>query len=279
MTGSNTNQTLTINGSGFQSGLKVLLSYTGSTTTLQGSQIASVTASQIQLPVNVGTTARTWTVQVVNSNNQASNAASLQVVAPVVAPAITSLNPNPMTGSNSNQVLTITGSGFQSGSLLKVLVGYTGYSATAQGAQLAFLSGSQIEVLIDVGTTARTWSVQVVNPNGQATAVASLQVVAPPLPPAIASVGPNPMTGSSSSQTLTINGSGFQSGTGLTVLVGYSGYTAMGTQVKWVSSSQITASINVGTGARGWLAEVINPNGQASNVATFQVSAVKTAAR
>jgi subtilase family serine protease len=279
MTGSSANQTLTINGSGFLSGLKVVLSYTGSTTTLQGSQIASVTASQIQVPVNVGTTARAWSVQVVNSNNQASNTASLAVVAPVVAPAIASLTPNPMTGSNANQVLTITGSGFQSGSLLKVLVSYTGYSATLQGAQLAFLSASQIEVLIDVGTTARTWSVQVVNPNGLATSVASLQVVAPPVPPAIASVSPNPMTGSASNQTITIKGSGFQSGSGLTVLVGYSSYTAAATQVKWVSSSQITASIDVGTAARNWLVEIVNPNGQPSNVATFQVSAVKTASK
>jgi len=279
MTGSSASQTLTINGSGFQSGLKVLLSYPGSTSTLQGTQIASVTASQIQLPVNVGTTVRTWSVQVVNSNNQASNAASLQVVAPVVAPAITSLNPNPMTGSNSNQILTVTGGGFQSGSGLKVLVSYTGYSATIQGAQLAYLSAAQIQVLINVGTMARTWSVQVVNPNGQATSVASLQVVAPPAAPVIASVSPNPMTGSNSNQTLTINGSGFQSGSGLRVLVGFAGYTAMGSQVKWVSGSQITASINVGTGARSWLVEVINPNGQASNVAAFQVSALKTAAR
>jgi hypothetical protein len=279
MTGSSASQTLTINGSGFQSGLKVLLSYPGSTSTLQGTQIASVTALQIQLPVNVGTTVRTWSVQVVNSNNQASNAASLQVVAPVVAPAITSLNPNPMTGSNSNQILTVTGGGFQSGSGLKVLVSYTGYSATIQGAQLAYLSAAQIQVLINVGTMARTWSVQVVNPNGQATSVASLQVVAPPAAPVIASVSPNPMTGSNSNQTLTINGSGFQSGSGLRVLVGFAGYTAMGSQVKWVSGSQITASINVGTGARSWLVEVINPNGQASNVAAFQVSALKTAAR
>jgi hypothetical protein len=119
--------------------------------------------------------------------------------------------------------------------------------------------------------------VQVVNSNGQASNTVSLQVNAPPPSPVIASVSPNPMTGSNSNQTLTINGSGFQSGNGLTVLVGFAGYTAMGTQVKWVSSSQITASINVGSSTRSWLVEVINPNGQASNVATFQVNAPKSA--
>jgi subtilase family serine protease len=98
-------------------------------------------------------------------------------------------------------------------------------------------------------------------------------------PPAIVSLSPNPMMGSDSSQPLTIAGSGFQAGGGLTVLVGYAGYTEMGTQVKWVSSSQITASINVGSSTRSWLVEVVNPNGQASNVATFQVNAPRSAAR
>jgi hypothetical protein len=115
--------------------------------------------------------------------------------------------------------------------------------------------------------------VQVVNSNGLASNTVSLQVNAPQPPPVIASVSPNPMTGSNSNQTLTINGSGFQAGSGLTVLVGYSGYTATvsGAQVTWVSSSQIKASIKVGTTARSWLVEVVNPNGHASNVATFQV--------
>ena len=269
MTGSNTNQTLTITGSGFQAGLKVVLGCTGATvvtTSLSGS-------TQIQASVNVGTTARTCTVQVVNPNGPASNLASLQVNAPAPPPAITSLSPSTMTGSSANQTLTITGSGFQAG--LKVVLGCTGATVVA-----ASLSGStQIQASVNVGTTARTCTVQVVNPNGQSSNTASFSVVAPPPPPVITSVSPNPMTGSSSNQTLTINGSGFQSGSGLTVLVGYAGYTVVATQVKWVSASQITASINVGTVTRSWLVEVVNPNGQVSNVATFQVNAPKSAAR
>jgi hypothetical protein len=187
-------------------------------------------------------------------------------------PTIVSLSPNPMTASNANQTLTIAGSGFQSS--LKVSLSCTGTLIPTSAIS------TQIQVLVNVGTTARTCTVQVVNSNGQASNTVSLQVVAPaPPPPAIASVTPNPMTGSNSNQTLTINGSGFQSASGLTVLVGYAGYTAMGAQVHWVSASQITASINVGTGTRSWLVEVINPSGQASNVATFQVNAPRTSAR
>ena len=61
--------------------------------------------------------------------------------------------------------------------------------------------------------------------------------------------------------------------------MGYGNYTQMAAQVKWMSASQIAASINVGTAARTWLVEVINPTGQVSNVATFQVTAPRTSTR
>jgi hypothetical protein len=140
-------------------------------------------------------------------------------------------------------------------------------------------TSTQIQVSVIVGTAARTCTVQVVNSNGQPSNTVSLQVVVPAPPaPVISSVTPNPMTGSNSNQTLTINGAGFQSGNGLTVLVGYGNYTQVATQVHFVSATQITASIDVGTAARTWLVEVINPTGQASNVATFQVAAPRTSA-
>jgi subtilase family serine protease len=187
-------------------------------------------------------------------------------------PTIVSLSPNPMTASNANQTLTIAGSGFQLG--LKVSLSCTGAVTPTS------VTSTQILVPVNVGTTARTCTVQVVNSNGQASNTVSLQVVVPaPPPPVISSVAPNPMTGSNSNQTLTINGSGFQSGSGLTVLVGYGNYTQMAAQVKLVSASQITASINVGDATRSWLVEVINPTGQVSNVATFQVNAPRSATR
>jgi hypothetical protein len=95
------------------------------------------------------------------------------VIAPATLPVIASLSPNPMTGSNSNQTLTIAGSGFQAG--LKVVLGCT--SATV--GTISLVSSSLIQAPVNVGTTARTCSVQVVNANGQASNTVSLQVNAP----------------------------------------------------------------------------------------------------
>src|SRR5205814_1673055 len=82
---------------------------------------------------------------------------------------------------------------------------------------------------------------------------------APPPPPAITSLSPNPMTGSSSSQSLTINASGFVSGATVTAI--YAGGVSTGLTVGTLSATQIVTSINVGTTARAWTITVTNPGG------------------
>jgi pseudomonalisin len=170
MTGSSSNQTLTITGTGFVTGDTVQASYSGgAVATLQ---ILSVSATQIQASIATGATARTWTVKVVNANNAASNSVSLQVTAPAAptTPAITSVSS--LKAANTNQILTITGTGFTPGSGLKVVVGYNGsgyyypvISATA----------TQIQVQIDPGTVARTWEVEAIDSNGAISNVATFK--------------------------------------------------------------------------------------------------------
>jgi pseudomonalisin len=277
MTGSASSQTLTINGSGFQTGLTVVAGYTGSTQTLTGAAITSLTSTQIQVSINVGTTARVWAVGVVNPGGVSSNIVAWQVNAPVVAPVITSFNPSPMTGSASNQTLTINGSGFQSGAGLTVIAGYTGNVQSIAGAAITSATSTQIQVSINVGITARTWAIAVMNPSGTASNIVTLQVNAPPVAPVITSLSPSPMTGSASNQTLTINGSGFQPG--LVVLAGYTGstQTLSGSAITSLTSTQVQVSINVGTTARVWAVGVINPGGVSSNVVAWQVNAPSVA--
>jgi subtilase family serine protease len=187
---------------------------------------------------------------------------------PTPAPVISSLSPNPMTGSTSAQTLTITGSGFLAGAT--VTASYSGGSATVS---VTSLSATQIQATINTGTTARTWTVQVVNPGGVASNTFSLQVVAPPVPPVITSLSPNPMPRSNAAQTLTINGSGFQPGTGLRVVLSFNGSstTLQGTAIKAASASQIQVTVNVGNTPRKWNVQVVNPDGTGSNSVTLTV--------
>jgi subtilase family serine protease len=270
MTGSTAAQTLTIAGTGFLSGATVTASYAGGSST--NLPVTSLSSTQIQATINTGTTARTWSITVANTSGAASNAAGLTVVAPPLPPVAGSVTPNPLTGSTAGQVITINGSGFVSGSGLKVVVGYPGgASTTLSGGQIAFVNSTQVLALITVGTVARTWTVRVVNPSGVASNNVNLQVVAPPQPPAISSLNPNPIARSTAAQTLIINGSGFQTGSALRVVLTASGASAsfQGTAIKSASASQIQVAVNAGTTLRTWSVQVVNPNGTASNAVTL----------
>jgi hypothetical protein len=266
MTGSSANQTLTINGSGFQSGLKVNLTGGASPIAYQGSAIVSQTATQIQVSVNVGAAAGTWAVQVVNPNNVSSNSASLTVTAATPPPVIGSLSPNPMPVSASNQTLTINGSGFATGASVNLT--YAGGSVVHP--TIATSTGTKITATVNVGATARTWTVQVVNSAASSSNIVNLVVSVPPV---ISSLSPNPMTGSSANQTLTVNGSGFQSGLKVVLTGAASPVAYQGSAVASQTATQIQALVNVGAAAGAWTVQVVNPDGSSSNAASLTVTA------
>ena len=272
MAGSTVAQTLTITGASFANGATVQASYPGGT--VVNPVVSNVTSTQITVAFVAGLATRLWSIVVTNPNGQSSYVATLQVNAPALPPAITTLSPNPMTGSNSSQMLTINGSSFQSGRGLSVSLTYTGGPVTTlTGTQVLFINSGRIQARVNVGTAARTWSVTVTNPGGLVSNAASLTVTAPPPRPAITSLSPNPMSASSTAQTLAINGTGFVPGAGLRV-VATSGFTRMvlqGSQITSATATQIVAAINVGTGRRNWTIQVVNPDGTPSNRATLQV--------
>jgi subtilase family serine protease len=256
MKGSNTAQALTITGTGFVAGLSIKVG-----TMIYGpSQLTSVSGTKVVLNVTVGTAAQNLAVEAINTTGPASNMATLQVTG--TPPAIGALSPNPMTGSNNGQVLTITGTGFQSGLTLQI------GSTLLTSSQLMSVAATQIQVDLIVGLTTRAFAVTVTNPDGQGSGSVNFQVNAPPAP-SISSLSPSQMTGSNAAQTLTVNGTNFQSGAGLTVLVGATNYT--GSQVTLVSGSQIRVPVVTGVGARTLNVRVTNPSGMASNAVTLAV--------
>ena len=177
MTGSTSNQTLTINGSGFVTGDTVKVSYTGFSGTLT---VTSLTANQILATINTGTTAQTWTVQVANAGGTLSNSASLTVNAQAPPPVITSLTPNPMTGANTFQTVTINGTGFVAGDTVRI-TNPQGYSITLQPSSL---SATQVQAAFVSAEITRTLQVQVMTTSGLASNSVSLQIVPPTTPAA-----------------------------------------------------------------------------------------------
>ena len=263
MTGSAAKQTLTINGANFVSGSG--LSVKVGTVTYQDSSVSFISSSQLQVSVTVGSTTQSLAVQVTIPGGKSTNSLTLSVVPPT-APALTALSPNPMPGSSSAQTLTISGSGFVSGTGLKVTVGSTVY----QGSQVTVVSSSQLTVSVAVGTAATNLSVQVTNPSGLVSSTLSLAVTAPSVAPVISSLSPSSMPGSSSAQTLTIAGSGFVPGSDLKVSVGSTVY--QGPQILWVTSTLMAVNVVVGTSAQTLPVQVTVPGGKTSNSVNLTVT-------
>jgi pseudomonalisin len=271
MTASASAQILTVTGSGFVSGtgLAVELISGATTVTYTGAAIRSVSATQIQVSINSGTATQNWTVEVVNPNGKASTGVTLQVVAPAAPPTITSLSPNPMAASGAIQPLLITGTGFQAGaSAWKVLLTYPGLATAMQATPVTVLSSTQIQAMVNLGTTVRTWSVQVVNPSGVASNTASLQMASVKVPPpAIQSLSPSLMAPSRPNvfQPLTISGTGFQAGATVTLTSASATVVAAGGQLNVANSYVITLPVSLGSTPQAWTVTVKNPDGQVSN--------------
>lgn len=123
------------------------------------------------------------------------------------SPTLSSVSPNPATGSNSAQTLTLTGSGFVSG--CTVTLRGVSFSGTYSNIATTFTSSTQVSISVTLGTDPSTWSAQVINPNGAQSAQVNFTVNAPF--PVITSLSPNSKTAGEPAFTLTVNGSTFTS--------------------------------------------------------------------
>ena len=91
------------------------------------------------------------------------------------APSISSVNPASPIGSNSTQPFTIYGNNFVSGCNVTLRVGSSVYANRT----ISSFSSTAITINPDFTTVAQTWTVQVINPDGQSSSQFSFNVIAP----------------------------------------------------------------------------------------------------
>jgi hypothetical protein len=266
---SNGGQTLTINGSNFLSGATLTYhdpqgnSHPGHSTTF-------VNSGQLVDPAfNDANDAGTWTVIVVDPAGQSSNTFNFTVSASTAAPSVNAVSPNPVSGTNSAQTLTINGSNFLSGATLTY---YDTNGNAYPGHNTNFISSTQlVDPAFNDANDGGSWTVAVVNPGGVSSVAFTFPVSS--TAPSVSSVSPNPVPGSNSAQTLTINGSNFLSGATLTYH-DPQGNSYPGHSANFISSTQLVdPAFNDANDAGTWTVIVVNPGGQSSSAFSFTVSA------
>ena len=178
MPASNTDQTLTISGSNFVSGATLTFDPpTGSNINSNAAKLTFDSGSRITYQINNAGDTGTWAVRVNNPDGQSSDWASFTVAA--VVPSISSVSPNPVTGSNSDQPFTINGSNFSTSATVTLRDLRTGQVFPDR--RPSSQSATHITINPTFTTTAATWSVEVINPGPSSSGQYTFNVIAPPV--------------------------------------------------------------------------------------------------
>ncbi|MCS6881536.1 MAG: IPT/TIG domain-containing protein [Chloroflexaceae bacterium] len=249
--------TLTVNGSGFSNNSVVRWNGTPRSTTF-----VSATQLTAQIPASDIAAAGTANVTVLNPNPDVESAASTFTINNP-APAITSLSPASATAGGPAFTLTVTGSNFVNGAVVR-------WNDTDR--PTTFVSATQLTAQIPASdiAAAGTASITVVNPapgGGTSNSVTFTINASNPVP-AITSLSPATVTAGGPAFTLTVTGSNFVNG----AVVRWNGADRPTT---FVSATQLTAQIPASDIAAAGTASitVVNPapGGGVSGAATLTI--------
>jgi hypothetical protein len=258
-TAGGTGFTLTINGSGFASGATVNFGGNPAITP------SSVTSTQIVATIPAADIATGGTANVTVTNpppgGGISSAQTFTINNPV--PTTSSLSPTSAAAGGAGFTLTVNGTGFVAGSIVK-------FNGVAKAT--VFVGSTQVTSAITAAdiATAGPASVTVTNPApGGGTSNAQTFTINNPSNLTITSLSPASATAGSAGFTLTVNGTGFVSG----ATVQFNGANRTTT---FVSSTQVTAAILAADIATAGTASVTvtnpAPGGGASNALTFTIN-------
>jgi len=154
-------QSVTVNGAGFQSGLTVTVFFPGGGSgTLSGSQIQNVTPTSFTMIITLNIQG-TYGIRVNNPNSTQSNTFNFQTQYCVT---ITSIDPSSPPVSNNNQNVGVNGSGFSSGLTVTVFLPGGGTS-TLSGSQIQNVTSSSFTMVITLNVLGQ-YGIRVNNPNG-----------------------------------------------------------------------------------------------------------------
>ncbi len=190
---------------------------------------------------------------------------------PPPQPVLSGINPPSVTGSDSQQTVVFTGSGFADGALVELTDTTNGgtYLKTPVSINSA---GTEITISADFTSSPATWSVRIIPLTGNPSASITFPVVAPVSPgPIISNVSPSDLTAASAAQTIMITGTNFRSGAVVQIT---NLATGTGASVQPVAPTdvQLTVSYPFAT-ATMWGVSVLNSDGTSSASTDILVNA------
>jgi hypothetical protein len=261
------NQSITVNGTGFVSGAAATFSASGITV----NSTTFVSATQLTANVTVSAGATTGAGDVLVTNPDAGVGTCTGCFTVNAAPTVTSTSPSSRAQGVVSQNVTVNGTGFVTGAGLAATFSGTGVTVNST----TFVSATQVTANITVASNATVSArdVTVTNPDaGNATCTGCFTVNAAPT---VTTTSPSSRGQGAVSQNVTVNGTGFASGAAAT----FSGTNITVNSTTFVSATQVTANITILAGATTGARNVTVTNtdaGSASCTGCFTVNAAPT---
>jgi len=247
---------VTITGTGFRSGASVALTRSGQAP-VPADTVTVADATRLTCAFDATRmTPGSWSVTVTNADDQAGIGRDLLTIE-AAGPAIATMTP--AAGSIiGTATVTVTGTGFQPGTTLKLVTGATEVAAT----DVVVNGWSSITGTFDLrGLATGSFDVRATNPDGkQSLAAGAFRVLA--MPP---SVGPsvNPTSTYRTTTTFTLGGAHFQPGATVRLLLGINNpYPARNVVVNSPTSLTFVLDLPDTFPPGMWDVEVTNPDGQ-----------------
>ncbi len=263
-----TSQNVTIVGTGFDSGLSLLASF-GANITVNSTTF--VDSSHVTANITIASGATTGARNVTLTNGDGSSATGTNVFTVNAAPTITSTSPSSGDQGATNELVTITGTGFIN-TLGTTLASSFGSGVTVNSTTFVSATSLTANITISGSATTGARTVTVTNGDGSSASLASAFTVS--AAPTITSTSPSSRGQGATSQNVSIVGTGFDSGAALAASFG-SNITVNSTT--FVDSSHVTANITISGSATTGARNVTLTNGDGSSATGANVFTVNAA--
>jgi hypothetical protein len=254
--------TLTVTGTGFTSGSKVVWGSTVLATTF-------VSATELTADVPAPLVSSETTVQVIVGTAGVGVTGTATFTINALAPTITSITPSSIPAGSGSFWLTVNGTNFTGLSAVR-------WNGTWEELQ-DFISPTELQVFIGGDQVATQGSANVTvnspTPGGGTSGAAIFTITAPPPAPTISGIVPTSATAGAAGFPLTVNGTGFTNASTVT-------WNATPLTTTFMSATQLTAQVNASQVATEGNVSILVTNlvaGGLSNITTFTIDALTPA--
>ena len=242
-----TNESITVTGTGFQSGAAV--TFPNNT----GITVVSTTfnsSTSLTVKVNISGSATTGATNVVVTNPDAGTSTDANAFTVNGPPTVTSLNPSTGDRGATNESITVTGTNFVNGSQLASTIAHSGDSGVTVNST-TYVSSTSLTLSVSISgsaTVASNYSFNLTNGDGSTATLANAFTVNGP--PTVTSLNPSTGDRGATNESVSVTGTNFVNGSQLASTIAHSGDSGVTVNsTTYVSSTSLTVNVTVASNA------------------------------